>query len=372
MSDLIKVDTEMLVFNIEQIKKVKNRASYIDRELNILNKKYDLLSLLGFQYNGLQKNNYILNANIDYLTKLVNDVNNVTDSLNKIDPLNYAPPKSLIDVIQDVFKGDRHGKIIAMYAVVIQNFFENKREELLKVLENSALDDLIIDSVGFLKGEIFDSIDDVKDIIEYIRNEKIDLGLFGDAMDSADHLDNLLGVYESIKRGDFTGVGENLLDEFGLLLKRADKKDSVSLGSAKKVLINIIINMPTRFIKNIEKAAKGDSMTSGEVYWDSIIEGIGSEIVNFAKPTYNLTTAIAYPLVDDLLETTFSYDLSSEYEKLSGEKGIEGVFKLQKELWVDTIYEEGIRKPGIELLNGFYEQSGKLVNTCWKSFTSIL
>lgn len=104
MTNIIKIDTVVLTDCSERLKRVKVRVAMIDKELNSLNKEFDLLTLLGFNYNKLQRYNYILNENCNYLTSLVTDINNVVNSLNKLDPLNYRPPKNIGDYLYDAYK----------------------------------------------------------------------------------------------------------------------------------------------------------------------------------------------------------------------------------------------------------------------------
>lgn len=371
MSEIIKIDTYVLMSNIERLKRIKIRIADIDSELNALNKEFNLSTLLGLEYNKLQKYNYILNANIDYLYLLVNKFDNITNTLNKLDPLNYTPPKSIVDIIQETLKIIPHGDIPVMYLVIFKKYIENKGEALFDLPQYAALFEKTINGIQFVNDNIFDDIGDVKSFLEYLTNQEIELGKFDKVMDLADHLDNFITILTDIRDGKISNIGESVFSELGLALKKLSKTDSVAGDAVIKVMIDSVTNIPTKFIEDIKRYANDDPLTAGEIWWDTIVEGVGSAVVDLAEPVYNLTTSITYPIIDDMLETVCGFDLSGTYENLSDKKGIEAVIDVQKQLWVDTVYENGIKKAGVKIVNGFYQGSDKLISTCWKKLVSF-
>lgn len=158
-------------------------------------------------------------------------------------------------------------------------------------------------------------------------------------------------------------VYENVIKEG---FKWLDKRDNLKyIGTDKAVqniLTDIIIEMPQKWIQEL-KDFNGDK-TSGQIWVDTVFGTISGAVASAAQPYYTAATWALYPAADKVCEA-FGYDLSGEYEKMTGKSGLDAVFAAQKELWVDIVYE-GAKTELAQGVDNFYDTAGKAWN-CWKS-----
>lgn len=197
----------------------------------------------------------------------------------------------------------------------------------------------------------------------------------------------LIDMVEELKKSYQTGNWMDAYQNIGLKMfkkivkegnKYLDKKNNLKyLGVDKQlqsVLINTLIKMPEKWINGI-KDYGDDKGTAGTIIVDMAFGSFFESVANAVEPYYKAGTAAVYPLIDELCETV-GYNLSGEYERLTGKKGLDAVFSAQKELWVDTVYK-GVMDMLGEDFDEFYEAVettgkwiGNTVQSGWKNWTS--
>lgn len=128
---------------------------------------------------------------------------------------------------------------------------------------------------------------------------------------------------------------------------------------------------PQRYILNqlyksviVKWYATNGTGTAGSVVTDTVVGSVVESVADAAKPAYLLGTAVTYPVVDQICEAV-GYDLSAEYEKLTGETGLKAVFSAQKELWVDIVYEGAKEKTAHAI-----DEAYSMLNKGWKHWKS--
>ncbi len=135
-------------------------------------------------------------------------------------------------------------------------------------------------------------------------------------------------------------------------------------GQAQSVLLSTIVKMPQKWYQGIKEYAENGTGTAGSIVVDTTAGAFTESVAGAAKPVYVAATAVTYPVIDQVCES-FGYDLSGEYERLTGETGLKAVFKAQKELWVDVVYE-GAKDKAADFVDGFYDT----VKDGWDSWKS--
>ena len=188
---------------------------------------------------------------------------------------------------------------------------------------------------------------------------------------------NVIEGAKAIKEYSETGDFQNSFDDFAFTLfgegfkewnKWKNEADNLKyLGVDKQVsnvLVDTIVKMPEKWYKGIKEYAENGTGTAGSIVVDSTVGAFTESVAGAAKPVYVAATAVTYPVIDQVCES-FGYDLSGEYERLTGETGLKAVFKAQKELWVDVVYE-GAKDKAADFVDGFYDT----VKDGWDSWKS--
>lgn len=187
-------------------------------------------------------------------------------------------------------------------------------------------------------------------------------------------------IKAAVETGDWSTAYKNIgTDVFKEVVKRGnkylDKIDNLKyIGvdkQAQSVLVNTIISMPIKWIEEVEEYAKNGNGSAGTIVTEVVIGSAIESAANAASPVYVASTALTYPVIDEICEV-FGYDLSSEYERLTGKTGLSAVFAAQKELWVDIVYEgakEGIAK-GLDAAYNFVGDAVDGIKKGWNWFTS--
>ncbi|MBE5938944.1 MAG: hypothetical protein E7266_00980 [Lachnospiraceae bacterium] len=191
-------------------------------------------------------------------------------------------------------------------------------------------------------------------------------------------IDTVKGYKEYKKTGDLVESFDDVaFDIFGGVVKDvvkwSDKMANLKyLGVdklAKGVLVSTIIEMPQNWLEGIKEYAENGTGTAGSIFVDTTVGAAVDVASGVAAPAYLLGTAVTYPVVDQVCET-FGYDLSGEYERLTGETGLTAVFKAQKELWVDVVYE-GAKDKMADAVDKFYDVAGNAWDS-WKSGIKLM
>lgn len=184
---------------------------------------------------------------------------------------------------------------------------------------------------------------------------------------------------EFVTTGDgwqaYTDIATLWLEESGKKVdKWLDKKNGIEyVGVAKdikKILLKTIVKMPKNYRNALQDYVENNSGTAGSIVVDTTVGTLMKEFANAYKGQYKVATALAYPIADAVMENGFGYDLSREYERLTGKTGLEAVFEAQKELWVDIVYG-GVKKQMAQGVDGFYQAVSEGWNN-WKSGIRVM
>ena len=184
---------------------------------------------------------------------------------------------------------------------------------------------------------------------------------------------------EFVTTGDgwqaYTDIAALWLEESGKKVdKWLDKKNGIEyVGVAKdikKILLKTIVKMPKNYRNALQDYVENNSGTAGSIVVDTTVGTLMKEFANAYKGQYKVATALAYPIADAVMENGFGYDLSGEYERLTGKTGLEAVFEAQKELWVDIVYG-GVKKQMAQGVDGFYQAVSEGWNN-WKSGIRVM
>lgn len=184
---------------------------------------------------------------------------------------------------------------------------------------------------------------------------------------------------EFVTTGDgwqaYTDIAALWLEESGKKIdKWLDKKNGIEyVGVAKdikKILLKTIVKMPKNYRNALQDYVENNSGTAGSIVVDTTVGTLMKEFANAYKDQYKVATALAYPIADAVMENGFGYDLSGEYERLTGKTGLEAVFEAQKQLWVDIVYD-GAKKQMAQGVDGFYQAVSAGWNN-WKSGVKVI
>lgn len=184
---------------------------------------------------------------------------------------------------------------------------------------------------------------------------------------------------EFVTTGDgwqaYTDIAALWLEESGKKIdKWLDKKNGIEyVGVAKdikKILLKTIVKMPKNYRNALQDYVENNSGTAGSIVVDTTVGTLMKEFANAYKGQYKVATALAYPIADAVMENGFGYDLSGEYERLTGKTGLEAVFEAQQELWVDIVYG-GVKKQMAQGVDGFYQAVSEGWNN-WKSGIRVM
>lgn len=294
----------------------------------------------------------------------------------------------------DVEKDNLNGILESHYTVskveVCKAYFEEFSEYIRKrtegyidaIQESDSWPDVVVTWYDWFKGGLLKDFKNVKSLIEDVVEDatfkKPDLlpDYVDDFLDTLSKGELFIDITKELKEyyktGDgwkaygnigFSIFGEAVKTGFQWLDKMGNLKYKGTDKCIQKVLTKIIIDMPKKWINEVIEAADG-SKTSGEVWTNAVIGTAVEAIGSSAKPYYKAATAVSYPILDQICEAV-GYDLSAEYEKLTGKKGLDAVFAAQKELWVDIVYE-GAKDRLAEGIDNFYNSAEKVWN-CWNS-----
>ena len=232
----------------------------------------------------------------------------------------------------------------------------------------------------------FDSLQKtIKDVYRECKGEKIELLPEGvnSFFDTLSDCEILVDTAEDIKKYLTTGDGWGACTDIaarwlGKIVKETDKWLDKSRGVeytgvakvGKGVLLKTITKMPQKWLHGLQDYIENGNGTAGSIVVNSTVGALVDAVAGAAEPAYKVATALAYPIADAVMENGFGYDLSGEYERLTGKTGLEAVFEAQKELWVDIVYG-GVKKQMAQGVDGFYQAVSEGWNN-WKSGIRVM
>lgn len=271
-----------------------------------------------------------------------------------------------------------------MYASIFKEYVGDKVWAYIKKIgSGKGWNEELVGWYEWLNKDLLGDFNSLKSWIEDIGEEytfkKPELlpGGVSDFLSTINDCDILINVSKELKKYAETGDGWEAYEKIGSLIfaevakrgnKWMDKVDHLHyLGVDKKlqgVLLSTIIKMPSKWLDGIKEHAENGTLDAGTIVYDTVIGSFTESVASATEPAYKIATALTYPVIDQVCEC-LGFDLSGEYERLTGKKGLKAVFTAQKELWIDVVYA-GVREKGSQAINGFYNAVGN----GWKSWKS--
>lgn len=242
--------------------------------------------------------------------------------------------------------------------------------------------DMIVGWYDWFTNDVYGTFDDGKSLLEDIITEKtgqetklLPEGV-SDFFDILSKGEILIDAAKACKEYVETGDAQESFDDltfsiFGAGFSEWDKMVNKANGLEytggadviSKILLKTVVKMPYTWYTGVKEYIETGNGTAGSIFVDTastIVDVTASEL----STQYIAATAVSYPVVDQICEG-FGYDLSGEYERLTGETGLKAVFKAQKELWVDVVYE-GAKDKAADFVDGLYDT----VKDGWASWKS--
>lgn len=391
MSDAIRINTNNLREYAARIDRVNSRLMKIDARLKRLyynvpvSELWTLIkvdAITGYSWNLRQCSNY--------LRETAGDFEAVERELSRQnDILNYQGIDStkVIGTNKEDVKG-KYEKIAMGYLNVVTYYGKDKIKKFAdKVEESKNWEDIVVNWYQWFKKDLYGDLDNLRSIAEDVYKEytskEIKLLPKGvtDFFGTLSSCQVMVDVASELKKYYETGDGWEAYEKIGLsIFKSALKETNKALDKvrgteysgvakgAQKALLSAIVKMPEKYIQGIKDYANGKG-TAGSIVVETVIGSVTEAVADEAAPVYKAATALSYPVVDQICESV-GYDLSAEYEKLTGKKGLEAVFSAQKELWVDVVYN-GAKEKAAQGVDNFYSAVSKGWNH-WKSGIKIM
>lgn len=379
MADVI-VDTYKLERYAQRIATVNSRINRLDRRLDSLYLRVGLLDLWNLmQADALTCYSWRLVRCQTYLQQIAAEFNQVDKELCGIDPLSFNSPAIAIPLplLRTGSMINKRVEIAKKYFSFFSEYVSGKINGYVeRIKECSTNEEIIVEWYTWFKDDLYSDLDTLKGMIEDITEEmtshKPDLfpKKVGEFFDTLDDCEVLIDVTIALRDWYNTGDGWQAHQDIGFaffstIAKKGnkwldEKNDLKYLGVDKQlqgVLLDTIIEMPQKWIEGIKDYATNGTGTAGSIVTDTVLGSLVESTADAAKPAYIFGTAVTYPVVDQICESV-GYDLSAEYEKLTGETGLKAVFSAQKELWVDIVYE-GVKEKTAQTLDKAYSAIGK-------------
>lgn len=386
----ITLDIDKCYNYTAQIQQLNRRIKELDKDI------YDLYDEIGWgnhkylrQVDGTVSYSKKLEKCGSYLSDVGSEFDRVDNELYIYDISDLSKYKDISSWLNSMPVVDNVSKLSNMYADSIKVFIGNKLKSYSdKVDAYTTWQDKALGLYDWALNDMFDGIDDVKNwfenIYEEIKGEQIEI--LPDAVKNAINIlsggeliiDTVKSLRDYIESGDYIESFEDVIlsaldivvSEGNKLLNKKNKIEYVGFDKqVQNVLISTITNMPKNWYEGVKDYIENGTGTAGSIVVDTTLGAAVDAVASSASPVYKAATALTYPVVDQVCET-FGYDLSGEYERLTGETGINAVFKAQKELWVDIVYE-GAKEKAAEAVDGFYATVSKGWES-WKSGVSLI
>lgn len=403
MANNIKVDNDNLRYNASRLTKIRKSVSSLESQIVKLywhTGKNEIWQLMqsDILYNDDKKIKKCIDALSGTATELEKTEKSVASGgllLNGLDSLKDIVDTNrfnIISVITNLFKGINSSNVTsedkirfvlgikADYAYMMGDYIGDKIEAYLdNITSATTLGGAIVGVYDWFQDELLADFNTLKGMGEDLgldtelpKDIKNSLKIlkYGDLL-----IDNIKAIGDVIIDGDTEGLEKVAWKDGKQVFKWIDgsldkyrnfEKYTGIAGKAKSVLVDTMFEMPKKWIAGIKNYAENGEGTAGTVVYDTTLGAVSSVVADAAKPYYKAATAATYPVIDQICETV-GYDLSAEYERITGKTGLEAVFTAQKELWVDTIgggirdaVSSGIDK-GYEFIGNAWDASiGKL------------
>lgn len=374
MQDLV-VDTNKLNEYAQRISNLNRRINRLDQRLKTL---YASIGLQGLheiiQVGVLSHYRTYLSRCQSYLIQTATSFEHVEKDLAEMDPLSFNPHTFVLSpaFLHKDSTTKKRAEIAEKYFSIFSEYVSGKINGYIeKIKECSTNGEIIVEWYTWFKDDLYSDFDTMKGMIEDIAEEmtfhKPDLlpEKIGEFFDTLDDCEVLVDVTTALRNWYDTGDGWQAYQDIGFAMfnsivkkgnKWLDGKNNLKyLGFDKQfqgVMLDMIIEMPQKWVEGIKDYAINGTGTAGSIVTDTVLGSFVESVADAAKPTYILGTAVTYPVVDQICEAV-GYDLSAEYEKLTGETGLKAVFSAQKELLVDIVYE-GAKEKTAEALDKSY------------------
>lgn len=390
MADIV-IDTQKLNMYAQRLFAVNKRLKNLDRRLDNLYTRIGLAGLFELiQADALICYNKKLCQCQAYLSKTALDFERLEKSLINEDPLSfnedsYNKTYSVLFGygINTLNINNIYG-ITQKYFSVFSEHVSNKINKYIDKISNcNDAAEAVVEWYSWFRSDLLSDFDTLKGMIEDIYEDytfkKPELlpNSAEEFFDTLSECQILIDTAKSLAEWHNTGDGWKAYEEiglsfFGAIVKKGnawlDKIDNLKyIGVDKQiqnVLIDTIIEMPEKWIGGIKKYAETGEGTAGSIVTETVMGSLVESAASAAAPVYVGATALTYPIVDQICEA-FGYDLSGEYERLTGKKGLDAVFSAQKELWVDIVYE-GVKENTAKFIDGCYNT----ISQGWKHWKS--
>lgn len=403
MANNITVDNDNLRYNASRLTKIRKSVSSLESQIVKLywhTGKNEIWQLM--QSNIIREDDKRLKKYSDNLLKVAIEFEKKEDNiayggllLDGLDSLKNAVNRERFNTrtffvnllngvaIYNITKQEKIRFVIDIatdYAYMIGDYVGDKVKAYCNnITASTTFGGAIVEVYDWFQDELIAEFDTIKNIREDLGykdelpkdvENALDILEYGDLL-----IDNIKVLGEGIVNGDWENLEKVIWKDGKQIFKWTDKtidkvrdfKEYTGIASkAKSVLVDTIFEMPQKWIEGIKNYAENGVGTAGTIVYDTTVGAVSSVIAEAAEPYYKLATAGAYPVIDQICEAV-GYDLSAEYERLTGKTGLEAVFTAQKELWVDNIgggirdaVSSGIDK-GYELIGNAWDASiGKL------------
>ena len=397
----ITLDIDKCYNYTAQIQQLNRRIKELDKDI------YDLYDEIGW---GNHKYLRQVDGTVSYSKKLEkcgSYLSDVGSEFNRVDNENYLSDISELSEYRNIswivslgslmdklgYTGKNYGSSIGEMTEntinIIKEYMSSKIGNYVDKFDSfESWSDMVVGWYDWFNDDLYGDFDTAKGWLEDILEEQtgVETKLLpksvSDFMDNLSDGQILIDVVKAAKEYKNTGDAIDAFDDvafsfFGKLVKEGhkyiNKTNKVKYvgvaGVVEKILFDTIIEMPKNWYEGVKDYIENGTGTAGSIVVESTVGAFVEVVADTAIPSHKAATALTYPVVDQVCET-FGYDLSGEYERLTGETGINAVFKAQKELWVDIVYE-GAKEKAAEAVDGFYATVSKGWES-WKSGVSLI
>ena len=382
MSGDIKVDTQLLNEYARRIEALNKKLTDLESRLKMLYFHAPVRELLPIiKTNTLTNQSRVLKKCSYYLRTVSTDFERKEKAIAQCsDILEYEgliDSKSFLNYISGKMVFNNTDSLAKKYVDELTCYGKDKVKKYVDSIKNCKnWEENIVSWYSWFMKDMYGDFDTLKswmeDIYEEYTFKKPEL-LPKNVSDFFDVLSDgkiAIEVSKELKKYYETKDGWTAYQNISFLLfdegikelnKWLDKKMNLKyIGVDKKVqniLISTICEMPQNFIEGIKQYAKDGIGTAGSIFIDTTLGAITEATAGAAAPVYNVSTALAYPVVDQVCEA-LGYDLSAQYEELRGKTGLDAVFASQKELWVDIVYK-GVKEKASAGVDKYYETVNK-------------
>lgn len=367
MSKIIKINTSAILEYSGQLQDVEKRLKIIHKKMP----QYVINGSLSGEINEVKVCGRVLKQIAENFEQVERQLSQALSQSadKKISVDAYIANKS-----KDKKEKKKEKNVFKDYFSIISKYAGDKVDSCVKKMDKAkSWEEKVVVWYTWVQKDVLGDVNGVKDWVEDIYKEVKgkDLEFFPKwlddfqdnlsdgqsliniAMATAGYLENHDGMeaYKKIAK-------ESLKTTLKKVNKYMDKARGVSGTGVKSTVQGIIISaladIPFRYAKEIDEFRKDTTgtKTAGKVFVNTFSDSLIGAVASEAEPVYKGTTALAYPLFDQLCEN-FGYDLSGNYEKLTGKTGLDAVFSAQKELWVDIVYNGAKEEAAKGIDNGY-------------------